>query len=210
MTDFFDAAARTWDAPDKLARAELVAAAIVDAVPIPGGARALDYGCGTGLNTWPLASRLGHVTLADSSPGMLEVVAERVAARPDAARFTVATLDLTSADLAPESFDLIYAVMSLHHVRPLEPVLARFASGLRPGGWLAIADLDADPDGAFHGEDFSGHHGFGRAELGALISAAGFTDPAFTTVTHLTKSVAGQDRSFGLFLAVAQRPDPLI
>lgn len=204
VTDF-DAVARTWDAPDKLERADRVAAAIVAQVPLPPAANALDYGCGTGLNTWPLASHLGHVTLADASPGMIEVAHERVSERPDADRFTVVQLDLTTATLAPATFDLIYAVMSLHHVQQLEPVLQQFLVGLRPGGWLAIADLDADPEGAFHGEGFAGHHGFDRDKLAALLTAAGFTAPTFTTVAQVTKPVAGEDRSFGLFLCVTQR-----
>lgn len=206
MNDFDDAA-RTWDDPEHVARSAQIAAAIAVAVPIPAGARALDYGCGTGLNTWPLAARLAHVTLADTSTGMLEVVRERIAERPDGDRFEAVRLDLTRDVLRPGDFDLVYAVMSLHHIDPLEPVLAQFAAGLRPGGWLAVADLDSDPGGAFHDERGAAHHGFDRQALGELIVAAGFDPPTFTPAGGITKQVDGEDRDFPLFLAVARRPD---
>ena len=42
---------------------------------------ALDYGCGTGLLSFPLKDELGHITLNDNSAGMLEVVQEKILAR---------------------------------------------------------------------------------------------------------------------------------
>lgn len=205
MNDFDDRA-RTWDEPEYVTRAVQIAEAIAAAVPIPPDARALDYGCGTGLNTWPLADRLGRVTLADTSAGMLEVARERIAARPDGDRFEAVHLDLTTDALPPAEYDLVYAVMSLHHIDPLEPVLAQFAAGLRPGGWLAVADLDSDFEGAFHTEHAPAHHGFDPVALGDLIAAAGFELPRVSMIGAITKEVAGEDRDFPLFLAVARRP----
>lgn len=203
VTDF-DEAAATWDDdPAKAERSRIVAAAIAAAVPTGPDVSALDYGCGTGLVTWALAPHLGAVTLADSSAGMLSVVRDRLAARPDVERFTVRHLDLTT-DAAPRaSFDLVYTVMALHHVQDLGRVLRELRASLRPGGRIAVADLDHDPEGHFHGEDFDGHHGFDRGALAGQLRAAGFSAPRVSTVTVVTKEVRGVPRDFPLFLAVA-------
>jgi ubiquinone/menaquinone biosynthesis C-methylase UbiE len=202
----FDEAAATWDdQPDRLDRSRRIADAIAAAVPLESVRDALEYGCGTGQVTWALADRLQHVTLADVSPGMLAVVAERIAALPDAARhrFAARTLDLTTESLQAASLDLIYTSMALHHVPDVPLALRRMRDALRPGGHVAIADLDHDPLGHFHGEDFDGHHGFDRDALATQLLAAGFTAPTITTATTITKTIDGAPREFGLFLAVA-------
>lgn len=51
----------------------------------------------------------------------------------------VALLDVAGADA---SFDAAVAVVSLHHVEPLEPSVARLAALVRPGGVLAIDEFD--------------------------------------------------------------------
>jgi predicted TPR repeat methyltransferase len=70
----FEASARTWDAdPVKVARASAVADGIRGSVPLSPQMRTLEYGCGTGLLSFALRPHLAHITLADSSDGMLAV-----------------------------------------------------------------------------------------------------------------------------------------
>lgn len=203
----FDSRAKTWDEPHRVARAETIAARIVETVPLPDNARALDFGCGTGLGTWPIAEHFAHVTLADASVGMLDVARARIQARPDAERFVVRQLDLTEQQLEPGSFDLIYTVMVMHHVSPLEPALSQLAASLRPGGFLAIADLDLDPTGDYHAhEAFSGHHGFRREDLAVKLQEAGFADVSFETVYTMQKDVDGEPMDFPVFLATCHVP----
>jgi ubiquinone/menaquinone biosynthesis C-methylase UbiE len=77
----FDDKARTWDSdPIKRERALAVAAAIRQRVPLARDWRALEYGCGTGLLSFALHAELGQMTLADSSSGMLAVLAEKITA----------------------------------------------------------------------------------------------------------------------------------
>ena len=70
---------------------------------------------------------------------------------------------------------------------------------------VTIADLEEDPDGAFHAEkvDFDGHHGFDRGRLAEQLSRAGFTDVAFVEATSILKA----DREFGVFLCTATKGD---
>lgn len=51
----------------------------------------------------------------------------------------VALLDI---EAPPASFDAAVAVVSLHHVEPLEPSLRRLAEVVRPGGRLVVDEFD--------------------------------------------------------------------
>src|SRR6186713_3172312 len=93
-TSDFDARAATWDDdPTKIERAQAVANAIVRHVSLTGAMNAMEYGCGTGLLSFMLRPRLGRITLADVSDGMLAVAEGKIAAAHDTAMRTV-KLDL--------------------------------------------------------------------------------------------------------------------
>ncbi len=201
-TDDFDARAATWDDdPAKVERARDVAAAIGRSVPLAPTMRALEYGCGTGLLSFVLRPRLGAITLADVSQGMLDVAAAKIAAAGDPAMRTV-KLDLVADPLPAERYDLVYSLMTLHHIPDTAAVLARFRAVLREPGWLAVADLDTE-DGSFHGAGFDGHLGFDRDRLGALARAAGFATVAFSTAHVMTSPVGTATRTYPIFLMVA-------
>ena len=81
-TTDFDARAATWDDdPSKVERARAIADAIVaQCFALATSMRALEYGCGTGLLSFMLRPRLGDITLADVSEGMLDVAAHKIVA----------------------------------------------------------------------------------------------------------------------------------
>jgi SAM-dependent methyltransferase len=199
----FDSKAATWDDdPSKVTRARLVAEAIRAATPLKPATRVLEYGCGTGLLGLALAPWVGRVTLADSSDGMLEVLGRKLAGGA-AANARALKLDLEREPLPPERYELVCSLLTLHHVRDLDRVLPLLREALVPGGTLCVADLDAE-DGSFHGPGAGVHHGFDRTALGARLRAAGFGEPAFSTVGQIERPVGGVTRRFSLFLAVAR------
>ena len=142
-----------------------------------------------------------HVTLADTSAGMLDA-ARRGAAR-DPGRYDVVRLDLGHED-APGTFDLVCSMLALHHIADTATVLARMRAALRPGGWVAVADLDHDPGNRFHGHGHDGHPGFERADIAAQLGRAGFAGVAVRSATTIVRE--GEDRPFGVFLATGRRP----
>jgi ubiquinone/menaquinone biosynthesis C-methylase UbiE len=203
-TSEFDARAATWDDdPAKAERAKAVAEAIVHRVSLSRAMNAMEYGCGTGLLSFMLRSRLGQVTLADVSDGMLAVAAGKIAMTNDPAMRTV-KLDLVVDPVPPERYDLIYSLMTMHHVVDTDAILDRLHTCLAVGGTLCIADLDAE-DGSFHGAGFEGHLGFDRALLGAQARAAGFATVEFATAHQIQKEVNGQPRRYPVFLMVARK-----
>ena len=205
MTNF-DEEAKNWDAnPLRVARANAVAAAIRAQVPLTPAMRALEYGSGTGLLSFALRPSLGHITLADSSPGMLGVLAEKIAAAGASGGMRALHLDLATDSTPAERFQLIYTLMTLHHIADTAKILQDFYTLLDPGGWLCIADLDQE-DGTFHEPGFDGHLGFDRAALAEKAQQAGLTLITFSTAFQMPKVVAGRKQDFPVFLMSAQKP----
>ncbi len=201
----FNDKALTWDAdPVKQERAEAVAAALRQRVPLSTGWQALEYGCGTGLLSFALCADLGRITLADNSPGMLTVLKEKIAAA-GLTHLHPCALDLTIDPRPVERYDLIYTLMTLHHVADVDRLLRIFHDLLRPGGWLGIADLDQE-DGSFHGAGFTGHCGFDQEALRTQLIQAGFNTVDFSTAYLMRKATDQGWREYPLFLAVATRP----
>jgi ubiquinone/menaquinone biosynthesis C-methylase UbiE len=200
----FDSKARQWDEnPVFQDRANQIAAAIVTAIPLNSTMRALDYGSGTGMLSFPLQEKLGHITLKDTSAGMLAVVDEKIAAW-DIGNMTTRLMDLTAAPTPDERYDLIYSSMTLHHIPDTNAILKAFHTLLNPGGWLCIADLDQE-DGSFHGIQVDVHHGFDRDALAAQAAQAGFADILFSTVFEIVKTTEAGSRAYPVFLLLARR-----
>lgn len=202
----FDSKARQWDDnPVFRERGLQIADAVRRSVPLSPAMSALDYGCGTGLLSFPLKNELGTILMADSSGGMLEVVAEKIAAQ-GVTNMTPAKLDLLADPLPAQRFDLIVTSMTLHHVPDTDAILAVFHELLNPGGYLCVADLDRE-DGSFHGIDVDVHHGFDREELARRAEQARFTGIGFQTVFSIAKEQADRTRDYPVFLMTARRAD---
>ncbi len=202
----FDEAAAQWDNnPARVDLARAVGAAIFRAVPLQPDWRVLDYGAGTGLLTLNLQPRVASILALDSSRGMLEQLTQKLAA---AGINDVQTRHWNlEAEPYPESgFDLAVSSMTLHHLREVPLVFKRLAALLKPGGWLAVADLDRE-DGSFHGErEDVFHHGFERNQVSDWLAAAGFAWMSVRDAHSLLKpGPTGQMRAYGVFLAVGQK-----
>jgi ubiquinone/menaquinone biosynthesis C-methylase UbiE len=106
-----------------------------------GRERALDFGCGLGRLTRPLAGRFDECVGVDISEGMVRGARELNADVPGATFVVNPAADLGRFDDA--SFDLVYSVIVLQHVPDrdaIESYVAEFCRVLRPGG-LAIFQL---------------------------------------------------------------------
>ncbi|MFN8095274.1 MAG: class I SAM-dependent methyltransferase [Vicinamibacteria bacterium] len=200
-TNRFDEIASTWDEePRRLEMATSIAAAIRRAVPLSPALAVLDFGCGTGLVTLALQPYVGRVTGADTSEGMLGQLRRKIEAR-GLGNVEAVRLDASSADLSEGAYDLVVSSMALHHVEDTAALFRQLHGLLRPGGRVALADLDRE-DGSFH-EDARGvfHLGFDRAAIGAGLSAAGFASVAIETATVTRKN----DLEYPIFLATGRK-----
>ncbi len=203
--DRFNAMAAEWDDnPLRAGIARAVAAAIADTLALRTDMRALEYGCGTGLVSVLLAPRLGHIVAADVAPAMLDVL-DAKCRQAGLTHIETRRLDLTADPLPAERFDLIFSSMTLHHIEDVPAVLAALASLLKPGGWLALADLDRE-DGGFHGGPMPGvfHLGFERARVMDRLRDLGLADVAARTAHTVRKAGPDGDAEYPIFLIGAQ------
>ncbi|MDO8958953.1 MAG: methyltransferase domain-containing protein [Rhodocyclaceae bacterium] len=113
-------------------------------------------------------------------------------------------LDLVADPLPTERYDLIYTLMTFHHISDTEKLLRDMHTLLASPGYLWVADLDAE-DGSFHGPEFAGHKSFDRGELKRKAEDAGFRDIGFTTVFHMQIGDGPQQTEFPIFLMVARK-----
>jgi SAM-dependent methyltransferase len=107
------------------------------------GARVLDLGCGIGDQSRDLAALGAHVVGIDADESLL--AAARARSIPGA-RFEVGDI---RAPTIQGPFDGIWATFAAAYCPQLPPVLSRWRSLLRPGGWIALTEvsalLDHDP-----------------------------------------------------------------
>jgi ubiquinone/menaquinone biosynthesis C-methylase UbiE len=198
----FDAKAATWDTPEKIERAQIMADAILaDSAGLELD-NALEYGCGTGLVSLALRDKIMKVVLADISDGMLAVVQQKIQSL-QLDNFFPVKLDLTVEALPAEKFNLIYSLQTLHHIPNTQQIIEVFYGMLEDGGRLFLADLDLE-DGSFHGEGFDGHNGFIREELRSIAISVGFRDVKFQNIYSIIKTTEnGESRVYPLFLMIA-------
>lgn len=200
----FDQKARSWDDPSKIKRAQDVARIMEELIPLSSDWSAFEYGCGTGLLTFELASKLRHITAADSSAGMLEVLKEKIASSA-AQNIDPVKMDMMTDPLPNTTFNFIYSMLTLHHLPDTQLILADFFQILTSPGYLCIVDLDKE-DGSFHGDGFTGHHGFDRSSLQATVESIGFRNVQYRTVFAIEKPCEhGCTRQYNAFLLVARK-----
>jgi len=203
QTQRFDQEAATWDDnPRRVRLAKAVAQAIAQHVPLSGAMTVLDFGCGTGLLTLRLQPLVGSIIGADTSPGMLKVLAGKVEKQGQDA---VESFLLKSEDgfALRGAYDLIVSSMTLHHVPDVAALFRQFRAHLRPGGRVALADLYLE-DGSFHesAEDVF-HPGFERKAILALLAEAGFAEAEIRTAHGIRRN----GRDYPVFLATGRRED---
>jgi 2-polyprenyl-3-methyl-5-hydroxy-6-metoxy-1,4-benzoquinol methylase len=202
----FNEMAKGWDEePRRVAMGAAIARAVEARIGGEQRPRLMDYGCGTGLCSLPLAGHCASVLGVDSSTEMLA----RLEAKARAAglgHVTTRRHDLTAEPMAGVEFDVILCAMALHHVREVGLLLGRFYSVLVPGGLLAVADLDKE-DGSFH-QDTRGveHHGFQREWIREQLQATGFAQVNFETACEIEKpGPSGEPRRYLVFLVTARK-----
>ena len=108
--------------------------------------RALDFGCGVGRLSRPLAERFRECVAIDISEGMVRLARELNEDRPNCRFLVNAAPDL--GQLESESFDLVYSSLVLQHMPSVEMVeayVSEFLRVLRPGGLAVFQALSHIP-----------------------------------------------------------------
>lgn len=155
---------------------------IFAALPLTAGDLLLDVAAGTGQAARALAPAVHAVVAIDATDAML------VQGRAQADRAGLRNVVFLRGDAAhlpflDGSFDVVVCRFAVHHFEDPAAPVAEMARCLRPGGWLALADLvvDADPRVALEQNrlerlrDPSHVRALPRDKLEGLVRDAGLT-----------------------------------
>lgn len=199
MTERFNQAAAEWDKGDtRQTIAQAVFDTIVSRIALKSDMDILDFGAGTGLLSFKIAPTVRSVIGVDLSEKMLEQMEAKntplVHVRP-------LYRDIIAEPLE-EKFHGIVSSMAMHHVEDTAKLFAALYAHLRRGGFVAIADLEAE-DGTFHthGNEGVHHFGFERESLRAIMEGCGFTSVRF----HQAYTVKKETREYPVFVVTAMK-----
>jgi tRNA (cmo5U34)-methyltransferase len=201
----FDDKAKQWDQNQMhLERTKAVAQAMLKRIPVDPSMMALEFGAGTGLLSFFLKDLFAGITLMDTSREMLNMAEAKLAAG-DHQKIKTLFFDLEKSVYTGEKFDIIFTQMVLHHIKEVVQILVKFNGMLKPGGYIAIADLITE-DGSFHDPGAEVHHGFDPEVLSHDLSSCGFEHTLYDQCFTIQRETGeGNTREYPVFLLTANK-----
>jgi len=199
MTDLFEEKSKNWDANERRKQMSLeIGSCILENVKLNGKMHVIDFGAGTGLIASQIAPHVEKITAVDVSKSMLEKLVAKIELKD---KVDIRCQDITVDPLGFQC-DLIVSAMAMHHVENTENLVTQFAKHLKPGGGVALADLDSE-DGGFHNPPSEGvfHKGFDREQLGQTFQKNGFTNVRFLAAHTAVR----ENGDYPIFLLLADK-----
>lgn len=202
----FDQKAATWDDnPVRVDRAKSIATSLANTIDLSSVKLAMEYGSGTGLLSFALKDKLANIVLMDESQSMIDVANEKCAAN-NVSHFKPMMYDLLKQPLPEYRFDLIFTLLTLHHIQETGLILHKFHELLSPNGYLAIIDLEKE-DGSFHEHNNHFHNGFERSYLENQLKHNGLEPITYEVCYELERDYDEGKQKYPLFLLVSQKQD---
>ena len=184
----FDEKASTWDEqPDRVERVVKIANYLQATIDLTGVKSAMEYGSGTGLLSFALKNVLPDITLMDASVKMTDVALQKVKAQKVENLHPI-HYDLMEQNLPDKRFDLIFTLLTLHHIDDTASFLDRIFAVLNKGGRVILIDLDKE-DGTFHAGEFHGHKGFEQLKLQDQLEQAGLKAEHYSICYSIEKEI---------------------
>ncbi len=193
----FDKRAEGWDKGNvQVNGAKIIADAIRQEIKLNKNMEVIDFGTGTGLLGFDIASSVKQVHGVDTSSKMLEKLKEK---NTNELNIIPYKQDIIKEPLI-QKFDGLVSSMTLHHIENLEDFFTTVKNTLKEDGFIAIADLETE-DGSFHSDNTGVFHlGFDEKELCNIVKKCGFKDIRFKNINTIKKP----QREFGVFLLTAK------
>lgn len=201
----FDEKAATWDDnPEHISRAAEISSFIRKNLVNKIVKSALEYGCGTGQLSIELEKDLPEITLMDESEKMIAVTRKKLSAL-GFSHLKPMHYDLMLKPLPDHKYDLIFTLLTLHHIENTALLFEKFNALLHDNGQIILIDLESE-DGSFHDYEFHGHLGFERKALETQLKASGFNPISYEICYTITKEIEpGQAKNYPLFMLVAEK-----
>jgi ubiquinone/menaquinone biosynthesis C-methylase UbiE len=204
----FDDQAKEWDDnPDMFLRAKKFANEIMTIIGTNKNKKALEFGCGTGVLSFELKDTFQNIILVDTSKGMIDVLKLKIEAQ-GINNFKPLCIDLLQNTNNINNIDVIYTLMTLHHISDLDRAFTVFNDIINTHGYLCIADL-VEEDGTFHDPElnFEGHCGFNKEALTEKLDEYGFKVIYYSVPYTIEKQSNSENllKKYPLFLMIAKK-----
>ena len=145
------------------------AAVIIEHLDLQPGMKALDFGCGPGRVTIPMAERVGsqgQVTAVDLQDGMIQRAQEKARAKNlDNIHFVQAAAG--QGKIGKNQFDRAVLVTVLGEIPNQKSAMQELFDSIRPGGILSVTEIIFDP------------HFQSRNSVTQVAQSVGFCEKAF-------------------------------
>jgi cyclopropane fatty-acyl-phospholipid synthase-like methyltransferase len=198
--DYFASKASDYESEKRrVDNVDAIAGEIVGRVHLDRGMHIADFGSGTGLLLKRLAPFVSRITAIDRSVSMNGVL--RASIDEIECEVEIVECDI-EVDPPSHIFDGIVSSMTMHHIGDIDALFRTFYDMLRPGGFIALADLDSE-DGTFHTVDTGvRHHGFDREWISRKAREAGFANVEISDASVVEKPYG----LYPVFLLTGERP----
>jgi ubiquinone/menaquinone biosynthesis C-methylase UbiE len=202
--DYFDRVADAWDGMRSGFFGSAVRERALAAAALPAGALAADVGAGSGFLTEALLAAGVRVVAVDRSSSMLAALRERLGTPPG---LETRRGDAEALPLEDASLDGVFANMYVHHVERPPDALAEMVRALRPGGRLAVTDLESHDFAWLREEHHDRWLGFDREAFAGWLCDAGLEDVRVEPIGEQcgARSCSGESASVSIFLATGTR-----
>lgn len=199
----FDEMAMSWDDdPSRKERAQIIANFLRSKLDLSNLQSAFEYGSGTGLLSFAMQDEFESIDMMDASEEMTKV-AELKINKTQSNKMRAHWGDLLTDASLTSTVDIIYTMLTLHHVKDTVALLRRFRDSLNPNGKLVIIDLEQE-DGSFHDHrPFEGHNGFSKEALLNMLQTSDFKLEDYDICFTITKmSIDQEEKYYPVFMAI--------
>src|SRR5207249_6302704 len=200
VRDYFELVSPQWDAMRKNFYGEDVREAVLNAVHLGRSDTVLDVGAGTGFLTEAAAKIASKVIALDFSRGM----SEEAIAKMGSGNVEFRIGNAESMPFQDSSVDAVIGNMVLHHCPHPGIAISEMSRVLKPGGRIAISDLQEHRYEWLRKEHADLWLGFRMEEVATMMKESGLDNVKTETLSSCCSSVQeDQQVKIPMFLASA-------